>query len=127
MNVIVINDFPVISRELKKELGKIVRAATLKTGKLIADNIVIQDAVDTGYMLNTVERHVDVKNLRGEITTDAEYFGFVNYGTVDQPARPFIEPSVDAARLDVEIALGGIFSRQLIDAMKADAPTGNTP
>lgn len=53
------------------------------------------DAIDTGLMLNSTQGSYD-GGMDGDVVTAADYWRHVNYGTAVQPARPFVEPAVDA-------------------------------
>lgn len=50
--------------------------------------------VDTGYMAGTI--WADVDGLRAEIKPEAEYAGYVEFGTYKMAAQPFMRPAADA-------------------------------
>ena len=66
--------------------------------KLLRDTerrqILLNRSYRTGFMHNSTEAE-RVNDLEWITGNEAEYSPFVNYGTRDQTAKPFVEPSVD--------------------------------
>ena len=56
-----------------------------------------RSAVDTGAMRNSISGRM-TGDTSGEVGVGQEYAVYVEYGTVNAPAQPFIHPAVDAVR-----------------------------
>lgn len=52
--------------------------------------------VDTGYLRSSI--HAEIAGLDLEMFADAEYAGYVEYGTWKMAAQPYFEPAGEAAR-----------------------------
>jgi phage gpG-like protein len=78
--------------------------ASKKTGKLSKRQGRL--LVASADMMDEVERPPN--NKTAYIAVAAPYGFWQNYGTHKQPARPFLEPSVDLVRPDFEAALAAI-------------------
>lgn len=83
----------------------IVRKTTFDLESGIKDRIVEVDAIDTGNMLNTTQGHHERGSLEGEVVTAADYWGYVDGGTHNTPARPLVGPPADVIRPTFEAAL----------------------
>jgi HK97 gp10 family phage protein len=59
--------------------------------------------VDTGYMRDNIKQtdQATTEHLRSEITSEADYSVFVEYGTVNMDAQPFFTPAFESARRQV--------------------------
>lgn len=55
--------------------------------------VIQDDAVDTGFMVNSIQAQ-QVDKFNWIVGNGAEYSPHVNYGTIHQPARNFVEYSV---------------------------------
>lgn len=55
-------------------------------------------AVKTGFMRDHIERYPEAHSFR--VVAEADYSGYVNYGTRKMAAQPFMEPAVEAADAD---------------------------
>lgn len=77
--------------------GMAVRNEMLKalneTGQALAEHAQSICAVDTGFMRDHIHYEADLPN-GGTLSSDADYSGFVNYGTVHMAAQPFWEPTL---------------------------------
>ena len=54
-------------------------------------------AVDTGAMRNSISGQM-TGDTSGEVGVGQEYAIYVEYGTVNAPAQPFMHPAADAVR-----------------------------
>jgi len=54
--------------------------------------------VKTGTLRESVQSEYDDKSIRGRVAATARYAKFVEHGTDDTPAQPFMLPAAEAAR-----------------------------
>ena len=50
-------------------------------------------AVDTGFMKRSITMRLDITGLAGYITAGAEYSPYVEFGTRNMDAQPFMRPA----------------------------------
>ena len=62
-------------------------------------------AVDTGFMKRSITMRLDITGLAGYITAGAEYSPYVEFGTRNMDAQPFMRP---AARSQAPIFLSDL-------------------
>lgn len=70
-----------------------VHTVVLKNAKEIQRQAKENAPVDTGYMKNWI-RVSNQRNLQRTIRSNAKYSGFVEHGTVNQNAQPFMKPAL---------------------------------
>jgi HK97 gp10 family phage protein len=60
-----------------------------------------------GYMRDHIKQTVEANadHLRVEITSEADYSAFVEYGTINQEPQPFMTPAFESARRQVNNGL----------------------
>lgn len=88
------DDFAALAAELEPAMHTVVAETVATIDATMGELIVAQDAVDTGAMLNSRGHEMNT-NLSGRAFIGTDHAGFVNWGTVKMPARPFFEPAVD--------------------------------
>lgn len=81
-----------------------VEAACVKSlteaGKLIETRAKLLCPVDTGNLRKSITS--EVKDLTAEIGTNVDYAPYVEFGTRRSKAQPYLRPSGDNSRRDVE-------------------------
>ena len=107
------NRFPEIIRALPREAGEIVEETVLdietqiKVGMASSHNGEWygshqasapgeMPAIDTGALAASIQ--TDVQRTKGTVYTNSEYAEFLEYGTVNMEARPYMTPAAEAAR-----------------------------
>jgi len=55
-------------------------------------------AADTGYLQNNIIWEVDSDGLSGDVVSRAEYSEFLEFGTRNMAARPFLQPAAEENR-----------------------------
>jgi HK97 gp10 family phage protein len=98
---------PAIAAALPREAQAVTGKMTMDLEGEIKQTIDAVGAVDTGHMMNTVQGHPE----DGTVTTGAPYWELVDKGTAKMPARPFVDPSVDALRPALEAAVRQMLGR----------------
>lgn len=78
--------------------------ATRDEAQTLAQEIQDGAPVLSGFLRDSV----NVTEEGGEISVnvDAEYAGFVEYGTSTRAAHPFVEPAIERARVNIGRAVG---------------------
>jgi HK97 gp10 family phage protein len=96
----------------KKLRGKVIRQAQRAGAKVLKGEIQDEAPVDSGRTRRSVKvkagrRKKDQISTNVEITGghDGPFIGFVEFGTKDQAANPFIRQSVEAKRAEVVDAI----------------------
>ena len=81
------------------------RAAVMKVADSIAREARSNAPVDTGELRDSIGSSSLAVGKEAEITVDAYYGGYVEYGTRFMPAQPFLGPAIDtyAGMLPAEI------------------------
>jgi HK97 gp10 family phage protein len=87
------NKLPSTPAQLHHALANEVKKAALALEAQEKAKIVQDDAVDTGFMLNSVQAQPE-NDMTWIVGNGAEYSRHVNYGTHRMPARNFVESSV---------------------------------
>lgn len=54
--------------------------------------------VDTGRLRSSIRPRISAGDLSAEVYTDVEYAGYVEYGTVNMQAEPYLRPAWEAIR-----------------------------
>lgn len=88
---VVQNDFPKIIRGMEQKADAFV-AKTAMDLEAHAKGIV---AVDTGTLKNSIQA-IRIGSAHWRVVVNADYGVYVEWGTVNMPARPFIQPAVQA-------------------------------
>lgn len=92
-------DFKGLSEKVRKNI-----AETLNEGAESCVSLAKQLApVDTGFMRENIEQTdiASAENLKATIESGADYSVFVEYGTVNMEAQPFMTPAFESARRQV--------------------------
>jgi len=55
-------------------------------------------AADTGYLHSNIFMDIDSDGLGASVESRAEYSAYLEFGTADLAARPFMQPAVEANR-----------------------------
>lgn len=55
-------------------------------------------AADTGYLHNNIFMDIDSDGLGASVESRAEYSAYLEFGTANLAARPFMQPAVEANR-----------------------------
>lgn len=90
---IIFNDLPKIAANYRSQAGREVAKAAHALEAQEKAKITQDDAVDSGFMRGSVQA-VPVGPFNWVVGNGAEYSRHVNYGTIHQPARNFVEYSV---------------------------------
>lgn len=107
------NRFPEIIRALPRETGEIVEETVLdietniKVGMASSHNGEWygshqasapgeMPAIDTGALAASIQ--TDVQGTKGTVYTNQEYAEFLEYGTSNMEARPYMTPAAESAR-----------------------------
>lgn len=81
--------------EVVDEAGaRAVKAETEET----ADDMRRSAPYKTGALRESIGSEYDAKTMTGRATATAKHAGFVEHGTSDTPAQPFVEPAAARAR-----------------------------
>ena len=111
------NNFPYIRQAMINEVQKAVketgeeiigearRLVPVRTGRL-------RDSLKTGK----VEKEVgtDPAHFAVNLTSDAPYWGYVEYGTYKMAARPYIRPAIEWGRYYLSERVDGAVQRAII-------------
>ena len=99
-----INDITAIiegMRLSKEEVAECLMAGAYTLMRNSMQQIEEQDLIDTGFMLDS---HEVVEADGGvEMRVNADYAGYVEFGTSKMPARPFVRPAMDNENIDAAI------------------------
>lgn len=88
-----------VSTAAKKLMAQVVEKAARDMEGWAAIYCEQMGAIDTGNLLNSIGAEpVDATKLRWRIFASAEYAGYVNYGTVRMPPRPFFTSAIDKVK-----------------------------
>lgn len=90
---VVMNDFPKIIAGMESRAGIYVRKAAIDMEAAMKRRIVQQGAVDTGFLLNSVQAS-KVGRSHWRVVVGAEYGLYVDQGTRHMAARPFFFPAI---------------------------------
>jgi phage gpG-like protein len=110
---ITLNRFPEIARALPREAGEIVEETVIDIDTNIATGMAASHsgawygdhqasapgempAIDTGALVNSIQ--TIVRGTEGAVYTNQEYAEFLEYGTVNMAARPYMTPAAESAR-----------------------------
>ena len=55
-------------------------------------------ATDTGFLVSNIYAKVDADNLGGQVESRAPYSRFLEFGTVNMDARPFLFPALEMSK-----------------------------
>jgi|SRR6266446_2066567 len=105
------NHFPEIAAALRPALAEIVDETADVVVWAIQEFIHINGQIDTGRMVNGIHKEDGADELTKDITSEAPYWKYQNYGTRFIGARPFVEPGVAQARPEFEAKLKTLESR----------------
>lgn len=89
--------FPEIAAELRSRISRATKAGT----EVVAASARAKAPVESGALSNSIK----VKAKRaGEyaVETDVFYARFIEYGTVNMAARPFLIPALEEHRFEIE-------------------------
>lgn len=54
------------------------------------------DSVDTGLLRASIDHKLDLSTLSGTVFTNVEYAPFVEFGTINRSAQPFLYPALES-------------------------------
>lgn len=96
--------------ELAKAVEKALPEAVLAGAEVLATEVKARAPQDTGELASEIGAGIgdsDKKNVAkaGLDFGDAFYWHFQEYGTVRQPARPFIRPAIKRKKKDIKAAV----------------------
>jgi HK97 gp10 family phage protein len=93
--------------------GELPHSATTVLGT-VARNVSNQmqktAPVDTGFLRGSIS--YSVSGTKAEVVSNAEYSGFVNYGTKKSPAQEYFSDGIDLAKLQLP--------KMMMDEIKKD-------
>lgn len=96
-----IRGMPELSRKLRA-LPEVVEAASRKAVKgqteETADDMRAGAPFKTGELREGINAEFDPKTITGRAVSTARHSPFVENGTADTPAQPFVEPAANKAR-----------------------------
>lgn len=110
IDVQVRSGIPRLTDELRRQGSRIVRKAAFDIDARTKINIVGYEAVDTGFMLNSV-RSESVGPLEAQSVVGAEYGPYVHDGANGREARPFQDDAVLDVAPAFEQAVKDLFDR----------------
>lgn len=127
------NHFPQIASALDDVLGQVVRKTAFDLSSNMQARIRANGQIDTGFMINGVYVRTSEESTYSQIASPttkgveampeveappdkhtayvgvaAPYGYWQNYGTRFQPARPFLEPSIETTRPSFEEAVSRV-------------------
>lgn len=102
---IVSNRFPELARKLPQAARQIVTETTAEVEEY-AKTVV---PVDTGALRASIQS--EVTGTEGTVYTDQSYAEFVEFGTVNMAAQPYMTPAGEAARQGFDRKLRDLESR----------------
>lgn len=112
------DDFRILAADLTAAGAKAEPLAQLVIDKTASDleagtkrMITAVDAVDTGFMLNSVS--TTRGRLEAEVGPTAHYAIYVHEGTSRMPGRPFLFPVLEELTPAFEQAMGQVIDRSL--------------
>ena len=110
------------SKDVQKNLVRAVRIATTETRNVAVTSIVSNPrggstetrynptrtirvskagdppAGDTGFLASNIHLSISSDGLSGEVESRAEYSAFLEFGTIDMAARPFLQPALEQGK-----------------------------
>jgi HK97 gp10 family phage protein len=91
---VMIHGTDALRKALKKNanLDDVKKAVKLNTAEMQKE-AEFQAPVDTGFMERSIQFSIDHTGLAGRVKSQAEYSGYVEYGTRFMSAQPFIYPA----------------------------------
>lgn len=99
------NKLPKLPAHLRQEAADETARAAHALEAQEKQIVVEKNIIDTSFLLNSIQAQQQGE-MEWVVGNGAEYSPHQNYGTINQPARPFVEPAV------------AIIKPQYIDAMK---------
>lgn len=95
-------------RDLPKEADAVVRKAAFD----IEARAKRKAPVDTGALRNSIAVVDETRgDAEAEVNVGAEYGAYVELGTVDRAAKPYLAPAVEAVRPGFEKAMESLMKR----------------
>ena len=83
----------------KIRLQTVLRKAAFNVEKKAKEIVVEKNIIDTGFLHSSIAPDFsNLPDLEVTITPAAEYWVHQEFGTVNQPARPFMGPALDNER-----------------------------
>jgi len=86
-------------------------AALLKAGSILEAKakqlVVTKGIVDTGNLLNTITTGTPSVNSI-EVTSEASYSVYNEFGTSRMPARPYMRPALDESKPEIKRLIGAM-------------------
>jgi HK97 gp10 family phage protein len=92
-----------IAATLSQEIADALQAA----GDAFINDAQASAPVDTGFLRDNIQV-VSSSDTELVIESQADYSGFVEYGTSRMSAQPFFEPAIESARNELEQRLSDI-------------------
>ena len=65
-------------------------------------------ATDTGFLVSQIFAKVDADKLGGQVESRAPYSRFLEFGTVNMEARPFLFPALEMSKPRIRAIFGRI-------------------
>jgi HK97 gp10 family phage protein len=90
---VVSNRFAEIAAKLPQATGEVVQ----KTILAIETQAKIKVPVDTGALRASIQTEMETETS-GVVSTNQEYAAYVEYGTVNMAARPYMTPAAEGER-----------------------------
>lgn len=91
--------------ELERKLLKMPHVVKAAAGRAVRDETYEgrDDAkrtapIKTGELRDSIQAEYDEKLIQGRIVATARHAGFVEHGTEDTPAQPFMQPTAELSR-----------------------------
>jgi len=126
--------------EVASKNGGPLRVALRAAARVVADAAEVRAPKDTGRLGRAIAIQVDrnpgnvterivVRPRAGKSRTDpkgAWYWHFLEFGTVKQPAQPFIRPAFDAVKNEALSAFKNRLAKGIVRAAKRAAKRGLT-
>jgi HK97 gp10 family phage protein len=106
-----VKSFKRIAKELSEETQQEVKGLVRDTTLAIEADAKRNSPVDTGYLKRHIKSELAGGGNRGIVTSDADYSGYVEWGTSRTPAQPFFFPAVSANARDFNAKLKQIVKK----------------
>lgn len=101
---IVKNNFPAVRGEIRTQTVRVVNDTAAEV-----ESIAKQLApVETGRLRDSIHTENYRNGELKRVVAEAEYAGYVEYGTVHSAAQPFLRPAVESVKSRVNRRLGQI-------------------
>lgn len=95
-----------LNDQIPRVVASLVRRATLDTEAHAKQGVPVR----TGALKNSISSSISVRgnSVVGEVATNLHYAAYVEYGTRNSPAQPYLIPAFDRVRAGLVGQLGSL-------------------